>query len=156
AVNAVALFACSGADFFEAIPVAALIPGHKLYISDQPHLYPLARLLDDFPRYAVVLADTRLARIFVVAGNRVVQTEEVEGTKTRRHKMGGWSQARYQRHIENFHIQHAKEIAEVLARAVRDERIDHLIVSGGETILPLLRDQLPKGVAERIVDVVRL
>ena len=52
-------------------------------------------------------------------------TEQIEGTKTRRHKMGGWSQARYQRHIENFHLQHAKEIAETLARIVRDEP-DHI------------------------------
>ena len=42
------------------------------------------------------------ARLFVVAGNAVQQTEHVEGVRTRRHKMGGWAQARYQRHIENL------------------------------------------------------
>src|SRR3954464_15304477 len=47
-VNGLALFACSGADFFEAIRGAPPIAAHKLYLSDQPHLYPLARLLDDF------------------------------------------------------------------------------------------------------------
>src|SRR6476620_850327 len=123
AVNGLAVFSCSGADFFEAVTVAAPVGEHRLYISEQPHLYPLARLLDDYPRYAVVLADTHLARIFVVAGNTVVQTEQVEGTKTRRHKMGGWSQARYQRHIENFHAQHAKEVVDALARIAADEAI---------------------------------
>src|SRR4051812_32762808 len=33
AVNGLALFACSGADFFEAIPLAAPISEHRLYIS---------------------------------------------------------------------------------------------------------------------------
>jgi peptide chain release factor subunit 1 len=155
-VNGLALFACSGADFFEAILVAAPIAAHKLYLSDQPHLYPLARLLDDFPRYAVVLADTHLARIFVVAGNSVVQTEQVEGTKTRRHKMGGWSQARYQRHIENFHAQHAKEVVETLGRIVADEAIPSIILAGDEVIVPLLRDNLPKELADKIVDTVKL
>jgi peptide chain release factor subunit 1 len=156
AVNGLALFACSEADFFEAVPVAAPIAEHRLYISEQPHLYPLARLLDDFPRYAVVLADTHLARIFVVAGNSVVATEQVEGTKTRRHKMGGWSQARYQRHIDNFREQHAKEVVDSLARIVTDEAIPSIIIAGDEVIVPLLRDNLPKELTERVVDTVKL
>jgi peptide chain release factor subunit 1 len=156
AVNGLALFACSGADFFEAIQVAAPIPEHRLYISEQPHLYPLARLLDDYPRYAVVLADTNLARIFVVAGNTVVQTEQVEGTKTHRHKMGGWSQARYQRHVDNFHAQHAKEVVDTLARIVREEGIQSIVTAGDDVIVPLLRDHMPKEVADRIVDTVKL
>jgi peptide subunit release factor 1 (eRF1) len=104
----------------------------------------------------VVLADTHLARIFVVAGNSVVQTEQVEGTKTRRHKMGGWSRARYQRHIDNFHAQHAKEVVETLARIVTDEAIPSIVVAGDEVIVPLLRDHMPKELADRIVDTVKL
>src|SRR5689334_1317171 len=42
ATNGLALFSCSGADFFEAVSVAAPIAEHRLYISEQPHLYPLA------------------------------------------------------------------------------------------------------------------
>ena len=117
-----AIFASSGAGVFETIELAAPIDEHRLYISSQPHLYPLARALDQYPRYAVLVADTHFARIFVVAANTVEATEQVAGTKTRRHKMGGWSQARYQRHIENYHQQHAKEVVDTLARIVRDER----------------------------------
>jgi peptide chain release factor subunit 1 len=154
--NSVALFACSGADLFEPMELAAAVPEHRLYISDQPHLYPLARLMDEYPQYAVLLADTHSARLFVVAANTVRQTGQIENTKTRRHKMGGWSQARYQRHIENYHLQHAKEVVEALARLVRDEQITSVLISGDETIVPLLREQMPKDVAERIVDVLNL
>src|SRR5436309_1887471 len=49
--NGLALFTSSGADLFEGMPLAAPIPEHRLYISDQPHLYPLARLIDEHPRY---------------------------------------------------------------------------------------------------------
>ena len=70
--------------------------------------------------------------------------------------MGGWSQARYQRHIENFHLQHAKEVAETLARIVRDERIDSIVIAGDEVIVPLLKEQFSKEVAERVIDVVKL
>lgn len=156
ALNGLAIFACSAGDLFEAIPLAAPIAGHQLHIGHQPHLYPLARVLDQYPRYLALLADTNSARIFVFAVNAVERTDRIESTRTRRHKMGGWAQARYQRHMENYHLQHAKEVVDAVSRIVRDESIDRIIVAGDEVIVPLLREQLPKDVAERVVDVVRL
>jgi peptide chain release factor subunit 1 len=155
-VNGLAIFACSGADLFDALPLAAPIDQHRLYVSDQPHLYPLARLIDEYPRYAVLLADTHSARIFVFAGNAIEHTEQIEGVKTKRHKMGGWAQARYQRHTENFHLHHAKEVVDALARIIRDESIGSIVLSGDEVIVPLLKEQLPKDLAGRVIDVVKL
>jgi len=154
--NGLAVFACSGGDFFEVVPLAAPIPEHRLYISDEPHLYPLARLIDEFPRYVALVADTHVARIFVFAANALERADKVEGPKTKRHKAGGWSQARFQRHVDNYHAQHAKEIADAVARIARDERIDKIVVAGDEVIVPLLREHFPKDIAERIVDIVRL
>jgi peptide subunit release factor 1 (eRF1) len=155
-INGLVIFASSGAGLFEAIEVAAPIDQHRMFISDQPHLYPLARLLDTYPRFAALVADTNSARIFVFAANQLERTHQIEGTKTRRHKMGGWSQARYQRHVENYHLHHAKEIADALARLVRDEDIGSVVIAGDEVITPLLTEQLPKEVSDRIVDVVKL
>jgi len=155
-LNGLVIFACSAADLFEAIPLAAPIDGHQVHIGDQPHLYPLARLIDQFPRYIAVLADTHEARIFVFAANAVERSDRVEGPKTRSHKMGGWSQARYQRRIENFRSQHAKEVVEAVSRICRDEAIDRIVVAGDAVIVPLLQAEFPKDVAERIVDVVAL
>jgi peptide chain release factor subunit 1 len=154
--NGVVLFSSSGSGLFEALQLTAPIDEHRLYVSDEPHLYPLARLLDQYPRYAVLLADTQLSRIFVVAANAVEATTQVTGTKTRRHKMGGWSQARYQRHIDNYHQQHAKEVADTLARLVRDENIGSIVIAGDAVAVPLVRDELPKDVASRVVDVIKL
>src|SRR5687767_14051843 len=64
----IAIFACSGAnDFFEALQLEAPIDSNRLFVYDHPHLYPLERLRDQYPRYAVVLADTNAAKIFVFA-----------------------------------------------------------------------------------------
>jgi peptide subunit release factor 1 (eRF1) len=155
-LNGIALFSCSGADFFDAVPLAAPVGEHRLYISSQPHLLPLARVLDQYPRYVALIADTNSARIFVFAANELERSDQIEGTKTKRHKMGGWSQARYQRHTENFHLHHAKEVVDALARIVREEGIDRIVLGGDEVIVPLLREQFPKDVAERIVDVLKL
>ena len=156
AANGVAVFACSAAELFEAVQLSAPIDQHWLYIGDQPHLYPLARIESLYPRHAAVLADTNSARILVLAAGEVVSEEEIKGTKTKRTSQGGWSQARFQRHIENFHVQHAKEVVDALEKIVTRENITEIVTAGDEVILPLLREQMPKHLAEKVVDHVRL
>src|SRR5215212_3275659 len=106
--NGVAIFACAGADdFFEAVQLDAPVKEHRLYVYNQPQLYELARLTDAYPRYAAVVIDSKLARIFVFALGGTVGEAKVEGMTRNRHSAGGWSQARFQRHVDNERQQHA-------------------------------------------------
>ncbi|HEX3143046.1 MAG TPA: Vms1/Ankzf1 family peptidyl-tRNA hydrolase, partial [Pyrinomonadaceae bacterium] len=110
-----------------------------------------------YRRYALVLADTNRARIFVFAAGRAVQKEGINNVKTKHAKVGGWSQARYQRHEEQYHLHHAKEVIDTLARIVRAEAIENIVLAGDEaTVIPLLREQMPKELLEKIVDVLSL
>ena len=152
--QALAIFACSGADLFEVISLEAPIEQHWLFIGSVPHLYPLARLVENYPRYAAVMLDTNKARIFVFGLAAAEREEKVVGEKTRRTSKGGWSQARYQRRVENFHTQHVKEVVDTLDRIVREEGIEQIVVAGAEVAVPLLREQLPKHLADKIVDVI--
>ena len=61
--NGVAIFACDAGELFETIQLDAPIDEHWLSIGDQPHLYPLARVVSKYPRYAAVLAATSHTRI---------------------------------------------------------------------------------------------
>jgi peptide chain release factor subunit 1 len=156
AANSIAIFACAAGELFETVQSAGFIPQHALHIADRPHLYPLARLESQFPRYAAVITDTNTARILVFADGTVESERAVTNVKTRNTTQGGWSQARYQRHIENFHVTHIKEVVDTLDRVVQAEGISQIVVSCDEVTLPLLRDQLPKHLAEKIVDHVRV
>src|SRR5437899_9698360 len=150
--NAVAIFACKAANLFETAQLNGALDDHWLYIGDQPHLYPLARLASQHPTYAALLADTNRTRILVIAGGSVAADQAITGVKTRATSQGGWSQARYQRHIENYHLQHVKEVVEALDRIVTTERIDRIVVSGDPVVLPLVREQLPKHLADKVID----
>jgi peptide chain release factor subunit 1 len=154
--NGVAIFACSAGELFEAVQTGGPIEQNWLHIGDQPHLYPLARLESQYPRYAAVIADTHSARVMVFSGGDLVGERDIVGVKTRSTSQGGWSQARYQRHISNFHLHHAKEIIDTLDRVVTAEGITQILLSGDEVIMPLLRDQMPKHLADKVVDQVRL
>jgi peptide chain release factor subunit 1 len=150
--HGVAIFACHAGELFEAVQLEAPIDDHWLYIGDQPHLYPLARVVSQFPRYAAVLADTHATRILVVAENTVADAQSIQGVKTRRTSQGGWSQARFQRHVENYHLQHVKDVIDALERIVTRDGIEQILVAGDPAVLPLLREQMPKPLAEKVVD----
>jgi stalled ribosome rescue protein Dom34 len=157
-IQGLAIFACSAAkDWFEIGLFDVPFERNRLFVSDRPHLYPLARLIDQYRRYAVVLADTNRAQIFVFAAGRAVEHEELANVKTKHTKVGGWAQARYQRQEKNYHEQHAKEIVDILERIVRDENIEHVILAGDEaTVIPLLRAQMPKTLEEKVIDTLSL
>jgi peptide chain release factor subunit 1 len=152
-----AIFACSAADYFEVGEFEAPFERNRLFVSDRPHVYPLARIVDQYRRFAVLLADTNRARIFVFAVGRTIEDRSVENVKTKRTSVGGWSQARYQRHEENYHLQHVKEVVDILDRTVRDEDVEHVILAGDETtVIPLIREQLPQALSDKVIDALSL
>jgi peptide subunit release factor 1 (eRF1) len=154
--NGIAIFACSGADLFEAMQMNAPLEDNYLYVYNQPHLYHLTRLDDEFPRYAALVTDANHARIFVFGLGETLETEQVRGKKVQRVKVGGWSQARYQRRVENAHASHAKESIEALDRIVKQENVKHVLLAGDPQMAPVLQEQLPKHLADKVVDVLKL
>jgi peptide subunit release factor 1 (eRF1) len=156
AANGVAIFACWGAEeFFEAIQLTSPVDENRVYAYNQPHLYHLAQLDEQYPRYAAVLTDTNTARIFVVGLGQVIDTEEVKGKKVHRVKVGGWSQARYQRRVGNAHQEHVKEVIERLSQIVLEDKVSHIILAGDQVVIPLLQAELPQDLVP-MVEVMKL
>ena len=156
AANGVAIFACwGGEEFFEAIQLTTPISDNRVYAYNQPHLFQLAHLDEQYPRYAAVLTDTNTARIFVFGLGHVIDAEEVKGKKVHRVKVGGWSQARYQRRVGNAHQEHAKEVIERLGQIVHEDHISHIILAGDSTVIPLLQEQMPQEMVS-MVEVMKL
>ncbi len=155
--NGIAIFACSGKDdFFLPLQLDAPIERHQLFAFNAPHLYPLARLMDEHRRYAVLVADTNRARIYVFGRGRTIAAEEVQSEMTNRTEVGGWSQMRYQRHVDNIHLHHAKDVVDALDKIVREEAIENVIIAGDEVIVPLLREQLTPALTKLTEDTMRL
>ncbi len=154
--NGLALFTCSGIGFFDAVQLDTPVERHWLFCGQVPHLYPLVRLVDQYPRYAAVMLDTHQAQIYVFGLNTVERETDVVNEKTRRSTVGGWSQARYQRRADNMHQQHVKEVVDTLDRIVAEENLSRIVVVGSEVAVPLLRQELPQRLSEKLVDVIRL
>jgi peptide chain release factor subunit 1 len=156
-VTGLAIFASTEPEgFFETVQLDAPIEQHALFVGSVPHLYPLAKVNDQYPRYAALVLDTNSARLFVFGLGRVESREEVTNPKTRRGAVGGWSQKRYQRHVDNVHLHHMKEVVAVLDRVVRDESIEKIVIACDDVARPILMEQLPKHLAAKVIDSVAL
>jgi peptide chain release factor subunit 1 len=151
--NGIAIFACTAADFFEAVQLEVPIEPSEVVVGSTPHLYPLAAVADRYRRYAAVVLDSHAAHIFVFGLGEVVVERAIDSGEIPKSEAGGWSQARYQRHVEEFQRHHVKEVVDTLQRLVREEGIDRIVVAANEVALPLLRAEMPKQLAERVVEV---
>jgi peptide subunit release factor 1 (eRF1) len=152
AANGLAIFACSGKNFFETIQLAAPVREHRIYVYNQPHLYQLALIDDENPRYAAVFTDANRARIFVFGLGKKLDDDQVKNKTMHRVKVGGWSQARYQRRVENAQAQHAKEVAEHLVEIVREDRISQIVIAGDSETVPVLMEHLPQEIRKMVVE----
>lgn len=157
AVQGVAIFACSGAGYFARYEFQVPFDENQFFVFDRPHLYPLIKLVSQNPRFAVVQADTNSAHIYVFGRGELYSREDIQNVKTNRSEVGGWSQMRYQRHIDNFHQQHAKDVADELAKLVQSDRVSKVILAGDEAvIIPILKDELSKEVSSAVIGTMAL
>ncbi|MPY88671.1 MAG: hypothetical protein GEU99_12185 [Luteitalea sp.] len=156
AANGVALFACGAANLFETLQTEAPIDTHALYLTPTPHVYPLALLSEQYPRYAVLIIDTNTARIVVFALNARVGEQVVQSPKTARTSGSGWSQMNYQRHVDHERLHHVKEVIERLDLVARTDKIDKIVLAGEERILPVVRNHLSPALSALVVDKLRI
>ena len=165
--NGIAVFASTGDDaLFETVQIDEPFPNNRMFVFPRPHIFPLVRMVEQNPKYAVLWADSSRADIYVFGGENTLNVEtetqaKIEEIKNEevmnRTKVGGWSQARYQRRFDNFQLLHAKEAVEELEKVMRDAKIEHLVLCGDETtIMPTLRPQLSKESEEKVIAVLNM
>lgn len=166
ASNGIAIFASLGdGSIFETVELDVPFRQNRFFAYDRPYIFPLARAVYQHPRYAVLWADTNKADIYIFDGEDRIRTdnranekvENIQNVVTNRTQVGGWSQGRFQRHIDNFHLHHAKEVVGELETLIREKGIDKLVLCGDEAaIMPVLRPQLSKAVEEKVIAVINL
>jgi peptide chain release factor subunit 1 len=130
--RAIAVFA-DGLDNFWAtisLPEAA---GDEARIGNELYLAPLARAAGRDGALIAFIGRER-GQVWRLRGGALVeiadQTEEVQG----QHSQGGWSQARYERNIENQVGQHLRDVAATLDGCVRKLRGARVVLIGAEDI----------------------
>ena len=128
----VAVFA-DGLDNFWATLALPEAAGDEAHIGTELYLAPLARLGDRGSALVAFVGRER-GQVWRLRNGVLVevadQTVELQG----QHSQGGWSQARYERGIENAVGQHLRDVAAELDRCVRKLRGTRVVLIGAEDI----------------------
>jgi len=151
AVRGLALFACSGAGLWEAVPISRPVRD-RLVVGPRPYLIPLEAVLEMAETFCTAVVDRERARIFLSSLGEIEEVSQVLDDVPGRHDQGGWAQARLQRHIEDHVQRHLKRVAQALLRVQQRRRFDHLILAGAEETVAELERELHDYVARTIVD----
>jgi len=147
--NNIAIFASHNHSFFKYIPLSIQI-NNSLIVDSSPYIRPLARILDEWNSFSLVLLNTNQAKIFSVSLGQAKQQKNLSSDIMKKHKKGGWSQARFNRlrrgAIHDFYLE-VKDYLEKIA----DEQI---VIAGPGTAKIQFRDILPKNLQNRILDTI--
>jgi peptide chain release factor subunit 1 len=148
-IRGVAMFSCSGAGLWEEVLVSRPFRD-KVEVGPQADLLSLETLLETYESFCTVLVDSEKARIFLAELGRIEEEADLLDDVPGRHDQGGWSQARYQRHIDEHRQRHLKRVADVLFRYFKRRRFDHLILGGPEELVVEFERELHDWLGRRV------
>ena len=138
--RALAIFSCPELGLREAIRLPSAV--EPLAVVDTvPWLEPLAGMASP-GGWVVAVVSRRDARLFRGGRGRLAQFAAFRDDVHRRHAQGGWSQARYQRGIEQEVAWHVREVADRLLRAHRRVPFEHLVIVAADELRPVIVSSL--------------
>jgi len=145
------LLACWALDFFQAVPLPALV-ADLVWVDSSPYIRPLAELRDEYENVAVVVADNKRARIFLVSSAAAGDAETVRGNVKNHVKKGGWSQQRYERRRDGELLRYARQIVDKLSDLDKQADFRRIVLVGGKEILRIVYENLPQTLQRRVAE----
>jgi len=145
------IFSCWALDFFQAVPLTAPVKD-LVWIDSSPYIRPLAELQDEYENVAVIIADNKKARIFLVSSAVAGSEEVVKGNVKNHVKKGGWSQQRYERRRDKQLLLYAREIIDALSKLEKEEKFRRILLVGGKEILRIVHENLPHALKSKVAE----
>jgi peptide chain release factor subunit 1 len=143
------VLSCEPAGLFESFWLPDEVEAH-LWIDERLHLEPFWMQVTNHPPAVAVLVDRERARIFTSLLGSVQEVATIRGEWIKRHKQGGWSDARYQRHEDEHSQWHLKAAVEWLARQDPNGK-NRLYIGGPTEARALFKRDLPKPLQRAVV-----
>jgi len=146
---ALAVVSSDALDVWEVIKLPEAV-GAAVHLDRRPILEPLMGLEDE-GAWCVLLATRDSARIFRGGPTGIREIRDVQSDVKNQHSAGGWSQARFERSVEQeveWHLEHATDL---LFRHFKRRPFDHLIVgANNDALRPALTGETHAYLTERI------
>jgi peptide chain release factor subunit 1 len=148
--QALAVFAAGLDNFWTTMALPEPVPdrfkvGHDFFLAP---LVPVAARVDGT---IVAVIGREQGHIYRLEAGRLQEIGDHFEEQPGQHDQGGWSQARYQRHIEKLVQEHLKDVAEVLDRSRRRLQVPKIVIVGSEETRSEFMGELSAEVREAVV-----
>jgi peptide subunit release factor 1 (eRF1) len=143
-----AIFASSADGFFQVLPLAEGV-GDSVHIAPTLCLAPLAGVLGADGALVAVVSRER-GVVYRLEEGRLREVADESEEQPGQHDQGGWSQARYQRHIDHLVQQHLKAVGAEVDRHARRGGL-RMVVVGPEEMRRDFESALSQEAREAIV-----
>jgi peptide chain release factor subunit 1 len=115
------------------------------------YLAPLVPLVARADGTIVAVVGRQQGQLYRLQAGRLEPVADHFDEQPGQHDQGGWSQARYQRHIEKLVQEHLKGVAEELDRSRKRMRAPKIVLVGSEEMRREFTDELSKEVKEAVI-----
>lgn len=141
AAHGIAVFAGGDDDLFETVTLPRSVPG-ELAVGRKPYVEPLLDMAAG-GAWCVVLASRENARVLRGDSERLVEVAALGEQPARgQHDQGGFSQARYERSVEEDVDSHLRRVAGLLYERFRRAPFEHLALGATSELAPRLEREL--------------
>jgi peptide chain release factor subunit 1 len=136
-----AIFAAGLDTFWSANALSETVPD-RVCVGPDFHLRPLVSLVGRGEGAIVAVIDRERGLLFQLINGRLETLSDLSEEQPGRHDQGGWSQARFQRHIDELAKDHLRTVAADLDNHVRRGLARHVVVVGPDEARAAFADLL--------------
>jgi peptide chain release factor subunit 1 len=134
-VRGVAVFAAGLNSFFRPLTLPWPVDDDAR-IAQQLYLAPLVRGVGRGDGAVVAYVGRERGDVYLLRGGQLTPVVDETADVPGRHDQGGWSQARYERHIETIVDRHLRDVADAIDRCIRGLRGARVVLVGQEETRP--------------------
>ena len=145
-----AVFAAGLDNFWRTLPLSKRVPD-SVKVGRDFYLAPLVSLVGRADGTIVAVIGREQGQLFRLEGGRLREVAEHYDEQPGQHDQGGWSQSRYQRHIEKLVQEHLKGVAEALDRSRRRLQSPKIVLVCSEEMRSEFVDALSKEARDALV-----
>lgn len=147
--HGLAIFSAPLDGLWRVLPLGSRV-ADAVRVGSDLHLTPLVDHVDA-DRVIVAYAGRERGDVYVLRNGGLTKVSDRGSEQPRRHDQGGWSQANFQRHVDELARAHLREVVDALERQLRRSRATAVVLAGTDDTRAELEPLLPDSVRSAVV-----
>jgi len=152
----IAIFSRTGdKPFFLPLQFQVPLP-YWIAVDSTPNIYHLVELKDTYHRYVVLITTLESARILEINIGSVTRELWTKRPELRKRIGREWTKMHFQKHARERDRKFVKEKVKILTKLMSEGGHTHLILAGHPSLTAEMRDNLPKHLLSKLVNLAPL